>query len=35
MKFGYLRVSTKEQNEARQIPELLKYVDIKNIYINV
>ena len=34
MKFGYLRVSTKEQNEARQIAELIKYVDIKNIYID-
>ena len=31
MKFGYLRVSTKEQNEARQIAELIKYVNIQNI----
>lgn len=34
MKFGYLRVSTKEQSEARQIAELIKYVDIKNIFID-
>lgn len=34
MKYGYLRVSTKEQNEARQIAELIKYVDIKNIFID-
>lgn len=34
MKFGYLRVSTKEQNEARQIAELIKYVDIQNIFID-
>lgn len=34
MKFGYLRVSTKEQNEDRQIAELIKYVDIQNIFID-
>ena len=35
MKFGYIRVSTKEQNEERQIEELLKYkIDRKNIFIN-
>lgn len=34
MKFGYLRVSTKEQNEARQIAELIKYVDIQNIFVD-
>ncbi|WP_455089284.1 recombinase family protein [Peptoanaerobacter stomatis] len=34
MKYGYLRVSTKEQNEARQIAELLKYVDNHNIFID-
>lgn len=34
MKFGYLRVSTKEQNEARQIAELIKYVNIQNIFID-
>lgn len=35
MKFGYIRVSTKEQNEERQIEELLKYkIDRKNIFID-
>ena len=34
MKYGYLRVSTKEQNESRQLEELIKYVDIKNIYLD-
>lgn len=34
MKYGYLRVSTKEQNESRQIAELLKYVDSHNIFID-
>ena len=34
MKFGYLRVSTKEQNVERQIAELIKYVDVQNIYID-
>ena len=34
MKFGYLRVSTKEQSEARQIAELIKYVDIQNIFVD-
>ena len=34
MKYGYLRVSTKEQSEARQIAELIKYVDTQNIFID-
>lgn len=35
MKFGYIRVSTKEQNEERQIEELFKYkIDRKNIFID-
>lgn len=34
MKFGYLRVSTKEQSEARRIAELIKYVDIQNIFVD-
>ena len=34
MKYGYLRVSTREQNESRQLEELIKYVDIKNIYLD-
>ena len=34
MKYGYLRVSTKEQNEARQIAELIKFVDIKDIFLD-
>ena len=34
MKFAYLRVSTKEQNEDRQIAELIKYVNIQNIFID-
>lgn len=34
MKYGYLRVSTKEQSEGRQIAELIKYVDTQNIFID-
>ena len=34
MKYGYLRVSTREQNESRQLEELIRYVDIKNIYLD-
>ncbi len=32
--FGYARVSTKDQNAARQIDELRKYVREENIYID-
>lgn len=33
--YGYVRVSTKHQNEARQIDELLAQgVELKNIYID-
>lgn len=34
MRYAYLRVSTKEQSEARQISELIKYVDTQNIFID-
>lgn len=35
MKFGYIRVSTEEQNEERQINELLKHeVDRRNIFLD-
>ncbi|MGP1411955.1 MAG: recombinase family protein [Peptoanaerobacter stomatis] len=34
MKYAYIRVSTKEQNVERQISELIKYVDVQNIYID-
>jgi|AKZA01.1.fsa_nt_gi Site-specific recombinases, DNA invertase Pin homologs len=34
MLFGYARVSTKEQNEDRQLLALLKYVPQDNIYID-
>lgn len=35
MKFGYIRVSTKEQNESRQIEEFKKLnIDDKNIFID-
>lgn len=35
MKFGYIRVSSEEQNEERQINELLKYeVDPRNIFLD-
>lgn len=34
MKYGYLRVSTKEQNEARQVSEIIKYVELQNIYVD-
>lgn len=32
--YGYVRVSTKEQNEARQIEELLKYVPKEQIIVD-
>ena len=32
--YGYIRVSTKEQNEERQIIAISKYVDKENIYID-
>lgn len=34
MKYGYARVSTREQNEGRQIEELKKYVEEKRIFID-
>ena len=35
MKFGYARVSTREQNEARQIEALREYgIDERNIYVD-
>jgi len=35
MKFGYARVSTKEQNESRQIDALVQFgIDSNNIYID-
>lgn len=34
-KFGYVRVSTKEQNEDRQVIDLLEYgIDERDIYID-
>lgn len=35
MKYGYIRVSTKEQNIDRQLTAILKEgIDVKNIYID-
>ena len=34
MKFGYVRVSSKQQNEGRQIETLKKYVNVNNIIID-
>ncbi len=35
MKYGYVRVSTREQNEERQVIALMEYgVSIKNIYVD-
>ena len=34
MKFGYIRVSTKEQSIDRQLEALKSYVDIENIFID-
>lgn len=33
-KFGYVRVSSKEQNEARQLETLKQYVDNRDIFID-
>lgn len=33
-KFGYVRVSSKEQNEARQLEHLKQYVDERDIFID-
>lgn len=34
MKFGYIRISTKEQSEARQVDALKQYVELENISID-
>ena len=34
MKYGYARISTKEQNEGRQVTALSKYVPTDNIEID-